>query len=78
MSREELLAAFRKDVCDKHAAVDPDAERDWMDLSYGYFLAKGATPDEAWEVAIEARYTHGYWLPGVDPANIDGIDGSKP
>lgn len=37
-------------------------ELDWYALSVGWFLAKGATLEEANTLACKARYDYGYWV----------------
>ncbi len=57
----KLLEEFKKEVCERAKEVDPQEELDWYALSIGFFLAKGATLEEAEKLAVEARYTHQYW-----------------
>jgi hypothetical protein len=57
----EVLEKFRAEVCARSQAVDPQGERDWYDLSYGFFLGLGLDPEDAHTAANEARYTHQYW-----------------
>lgn len=40
--------------------IDPAESMDWLDLTIGYLLAKGASPDEAAEHAIFIRYHTDY------------------
>lgn len=56
-----MLAKFKTEVCERSEQVDPGGDLDWYGLSIGFFLACGATPDQANDLAIEARYTHKYW-----------------
>ena len=58
----EALEVFRTEICSRSEEIDYEGSRDWFDLSYGFFLAKGLSPDQAFEAASEARYTHQYWV----------------
>ena len=60
-TNKDFLEEFKVEICDKSSEIDPDAERDWFDLSYGFFLARGATVEQAIDLAIEARYKNHYW-----------------
>lgn len=57
----QLKAEFKKDVCDRSKEIDPDEQLMWFELSYGYFLAKGCTPDEAYKLSSEVRYQDEYF-----------------
>lgn len=46
MTLEEAKKKFHKEVVDKASEVDPDNERYWTDLAYGYLLALGFPPGE--------------------------------
>lgn len=46
------ILAWRNDVLDKSESIDPDGERDWFDLCYGFFLALIPDPDRAMELAV--------------------------
>jgi hypothetical protein len=48
-----LMDDFRAQVADKAHDVDPSGERDWADLAYGWFLAKGKTPNNAMDLVVE-------------------------
>lgn len=61
MSEEELLEAFKNEVCEKAKEVDPDSSQDWYSLSIGFFVAKGASPEVAHHLATTARYAYQYW-----------------
>jgi len=61
LTKEEALELFKQEVCFKSNQIDFYQERDWNDLSYGFFLAKGFSPSDAEDLAIKARYTFQYW-----------------
>lgn len=64
MTKYEMLCKFRDEVCMNKALNSEDsilADSDWFDMSLGYFLALGASPDCASELALEARYKKQYW-----------------
>lgn len=57
-----LVDSFKEDCCGLRAiAIDPDSERDWYDLSIGYFLAKGLSIDQVTDLALIVRYDLQYW-----------------
>lgn len=55
-TEEDLLSEFRTAVYNRAAEVDPDEERMWFDIAYGYFMAKGLEPEAAYALATTARY----------------------
>lgn len=70
----DSVLEFKREVCDKSNIIDPDEERDWFDLSIGFFLAKGITTTiiddrtddadkclDAIYLAIACRYQFHYW-----------------
>lgn len=59
--RLELKRAFKKDIGDRSKEIDPDSEYEWGDLSYGYFLGKGCTTDEAAELSRQVGYEDEYF-----------------
>jgi len=61
MNQTELLEKFRKEICERSKEIDEDSQQDWYSLSLGFFLACGATPQQAHELSIEVRYKHKYW-----------------
>lgn len=50
---EQDFADWYDFVYVKEAEVDPDKERDWFDLAYGYMLARDHEPERAMELACE-------------------------
>ena len=60
-SDKSLVLAFKKDIADRAKEVDPKEERDWYDLSIGYFLAKGTSVDVATNLSLIIRYDLQYW-----------------
>lgn len=62
MTEDELIEAFRVEICAKAAEIDEEfSELDWYDMSIGFFFAKGATYEQASKCARTARYTYEYW-----------------
>ena len=63
MRENELLEKFKKKVCERSSEIDPDNERDWFCLSYGFFLALclDHDPEVAYKLANEAN-TLQYWM----------------
>lgn len=64
MKDEELMQKFQA-FCENPPA-DPEEDldqRDWYDMSIGFFLALGATVAQAHHLAVKARYEHQYWHP---------------
>ena len=69
MTDEELLDAFREEVClapwanrgyDEDDQANP-SEWQWYDMSIGWFLARGCDIGKATQLAIQARYHYEYW-----------------
>lgn len=56
MDPKSLDSAFKTEVHDKAAYIDPNNDLDWYSLTVGFALAKGATPEEAIEIAVHIRY----------------------
>lgn len=54
------IAAFKR-VCEQSAKVDPNDERDWYDLSIGFFLALGVSIADTHTLAGIVRYQLLYW-----------------
>lgn len=52
LSDEELLRLFKENVYDKASLIDPGDEMDWNDLACGYFLALGASIDQATDYSL--------------------------
>lgn len=47
---------FKKEVHDRAAEVDPTNEYDWLCLTIGWALGKGAEPEDAALFAVHIRY----------------------
>lgn len=61
MDKQQLLDAFRNEICSRVKEIDDEYELDWYDFSVGFFLARNPDLSLAHECAREARYTHHYW-----------------
>lgn len=62
MTKKKLLEEFKKFAIENGKIVDSElTELDWYDMSIGWFLAKGASLNQAVECALDARYKHEYW-----------------
>jgi hypothetical protein len=63
MMSPALIEQFKNEVCgDFGIKLDDEIlEIDWYSLSIGWFLAKGASVQDAADLAREARYKHQYW-----------------
>ena len=57
----QSLERFKTEICNHSKDIDPSSERDWYDLSLGFFLAIGHNIDDATDLAVYARYTCQYW-----------------
>ena len=53
--------SFKDEVCSFSTEIDPSNEQDWFSLSLGWAIAKGLTPDEAWQFSTWLRYTVHYY-----------------
>ena len=49
-------ALFQAEVHDRASEVVPGDSFDWLSLAVGWALAKGASPDQAAELAAHIRY----------------------
>ncbi len=61
---EEIAVAREafKRFCLQYGEDERFEDLNWYDMSVGFFMALGLTPDEARELANECRYTNQYWL----------------
>jgi hypothetical protein len=55
LASETIIARFEVYVSSKAEKVDPDGERDWFDLAYGYCLGAGMGPRSAMKLALEIQ-----------------------
>jgi hypothetical protein len=62
-AEQHAVERFRDEICARAEEIDPDEERDWWDLSLGFFLAAGLDVESAEEMATFVRYEMGYWCP---------------
>ncbi len=54
--RGELAQAFKVEVHDRAAEVDPDSDYPWLHLTVGWAIGKGLSPEDANEFASYIRY----------------------
>ena len=53
MTDEEMVQAWKDRIYSKSDEIDPESERYWFDLAYGFFLGLGADAAKAYGLAIE-------------------------
>jgi hypothetical protein len=53
---EELIELFKTECHDRASQIDPDNSQDWKSLTLGWAIAKGLSPDDAWDFALHIRY----------------------
>jgi hypothetical protein len=54
MTSEQALKQFHEKIFNNAEEIDPDHDRDWFDLAFGYFLALEFDIDTALEMADSA------------------------
>lgn len=52
---EDHIKAWVANVFDRQHEIDPTFERDWFDMAFGFFLARGLSPDDALELTLEVE-----------------------
>ena len=52
MTKDELEELFRKEIVERAEEIDKDHSEDWFSLSLGWAIAKGLTPDQAYEFTL--------------------------
>jgi hypothetical protein len=52
-----LVADWHTSVRDRADVIDPQEERQWRDLSYGWALGRGLTPKQAEDFSLFVYYT---------------------
>jgi len=55
------IERFKKEICKKSKQIDKNSERDWFDLSYGFFLALKFNQKDAERLSCYCRYDKNYW-----------------
>ncbi len=58
---KNAIERFRKEICKKHKQIDKDSERNWFDLSYGFFLALKFNKNDTERLSCYCRYDKNYW-----------------
>jgi hypothetical protein len=61
MTKAEMIERFKAFCQSKAAKAEALEEYDWTPLSVGFFIALGASVDDAEEMATTVRYTFHYW-----------------
>jgi hypothetical protein len=51
----EAQKRWDKEIFEKAKEIDPDDERDWFDMAYGFFLALGFESETASDMAWQAK-----------------------
>ena len=52
---EEAQRLWEENVYDRAEEVDPDGEYDWWDMAFGFFMGLGFEPDDAADLANNAK-----------------------
>lgn len=53
---EQLIQLFKTECSDKASEIDTDSSQDWFSLTLGRAVAKGLTPEAAYNFAVHIRY----------------------
>jgi hypothetical protein len=53
---QELIELFKTECHDRASQVDPDNCLDWFCITLGWAIAKGLSPDDAYDFASYIRY----------------------
>ena len=53
--QQALIDRWKTIAFDRPEEVDPDDERDWFDLAYGFFLALTSNPEQAMELTLRVE-----------------------
>jgi hypothetical protein len=53
---DQLIALFKTECHARASEVDPDNCQDWFSITLGWAIAKGLSPDDAYEFASHIRY----------------------
>lgn len=56
MDINDLQNLFKIEISDRASEVDPDSELDWFSLTLGWVIAKGISPEAAFDFALHIRY----------------------
>lgn len=51
--KEAVLKAFKAEVYDRQQVIDPEDQRGWDDMAYGFALARGCSPEMASEIGYQ-------------------------
>lgn len=53
---DPIVKEFKAELHDRANLIDPENQRMWLDLTYGWAIAKGLDLDNAWDFALFIRY----------------------
>jgi hypothetical protein len=53
---EQLIQLFKTECSDRASEIDTDDSQDWFSLTLGWAVAKGLTPEAAYDFAVHIRY----------------------
>jgi hypothetical protein len=53
---EQLIELFKTECSDRASEIDTDSSQDWFSLTLGWAVAKGLTPEAAYDFAVHIRY----------------------
>jgi hypothetical protein len=53
---KQLIELFKTECSDRASEIDADSSQDWLSLTLGWAVAKGLTPEEAYDFALHIRY----------------------
>jgi len=54
---QELIELFKTECHDRAGGIDPDNIQDWFSITLGWAIAKGLSPDDAYDFASYIRYS---------------------
>ena len=53
---QELIELFKTECHDRSSEIDTDNSQDWFSITLGWAIAKGLSPDDAYQFASYIRY----------------------
>lgn len=61
LDKQTIKEQFKQEICEREKEIDPNEELDWFSMSIGYFIAKGLSVQDAFNLASEVRYVDEYF-----------------